>query len=122
MWMLIPMVGVPILLMGLFPLPVMVYAVLFQNVVRGMYDPFIDSFTEKFLRNETRATVLSMQSSIVSVFISMGLLVFGIVIKEFELIKSLIFLGIITLLGFSILMCLRSRLFDMQKVSNRPES
>jgi len=121
-WILIPMIGIPILLMGLFPVPVMAYTVLFQNVVRGMYSPFIDSLTEKFLRNETRATVLSVQSSIVYAAAAIGLWLFGVVVNEFELIKSLVFLGTVTLIGFCILMFFWSRLFSIKKVSNMPES
>jgi MFS family permease len=108
---LIPMIGIPILLMGLIPIPFMVYMVLFQNIVRGMYGPFIDGMTARFLKSETRATVLSVQSSIISVAGAIGLWVFGLVVDKIDLLKSLTILGGVTLLGYVILMSVQSKTF-----------
>ncbi len=110
-WILIPILGIPVLLMGLFPIPLMAYLVLFQNIIRGMYNPFINSMTEKFLKNETRATVLSVQSSIVSVMVAIGLWTFGEIIDKNGLLHSLVILGILAMIGHLILMINWPRLF-----------
>lgn len=111
MMLLIPMIGVPVLLMGIMPLPIMVYMVLFQNIVRGMHGPFIDALTEKFLKSETRATVLSVQSSIISVAAMGGLWVFGASLQKIDLLQALVILGSITLLGYFILMFCWKKVF-----------
>lgn len=114
MFLLIPMISISILLMGLIPIPCMVYMVLFQNIVRGMYGPFIDGVTEKFLRSDTRATVLSVQSSIVSMVASVGLWVFGIVVGNIDLLTSLIILGVVSTFGYIILMSFQSKIFRVE--------
>lgn len=110
-WMLVPMIGVPLLLMAFFPYPTMAYMVLFQNVVRGMYGPFFDNLAEKFLKDETRATVMSVQSSIINVAASLGLWVFGFLVNSLGILSSLKVLGFFALSGYLILMCFWSSLF-----------
>lgn len=111
MILLIPMMGIPVLLMGLIPIPFMVYMVLFQNIIRGMYGPFIDALTEKFLKNETRATMLSVQSSIISVAAVIALWGFGISLNKIDLLQGLIILGVTTLVGYFVLMFYQTKLF-----------
>jgi MFS family permease len=114
-YVLIPIIGIPILVMGMFPLPIMAYCVLFQNVIRGMSGPFIDGMTEKFLKNETRATVLSVQSSIIYVFAAAGLWMFGKIVDRQGLFESLMAVGIITLISFVGLMLFWKKVFRIQK-------
>jgi MFS family permease len=111
MLILIPMIGIPVLLMGLIPLPFMAYMVLFQNIVRGMYGPFIDNVTERFLKNDTRATVLSVQSSVIYVVAAISLWLFGHVVDQTGLLMSLIILGTVTLGAYLVLMYYWPRLF-----------
>jgi predicted MFS family arabinose efflux permease len=110
-WMLVPTIGVPLLLMAFYPYPTMAYMVLFQNAVRGMYGPFFDSLTGKFLNDESRATVMSVQSSAVSVVASVGLWVFGFLVNSLGILSSLKVLGSIALLGYFFLMCFWTKLF-----------
>lgn len=114
-YVLIPIIGIPILAMGMLPLPIMVYCVLFQNVIRGMSGPFIDGMTEKFLRNETRATVLSVQSSITYVFAASSLWIFGKIVAKQGLLESLITTGVTTLICFLGLMFFWKKVFGAQK-------
>ena len=110
-WLLIPMIGIPILLMALYPYPTMAYMVIFQNVVRGIYGPFLDRLTGKYLKDETRATVMSVQSSTISVAASLSLWAFGYLVNSFGILSSLKVLGISALVGYLFLMCFWSRLF-----------
>ncbi len=110
-WMLVPMIGVPLLLMAFYPYPTMAYMVLFQSIVRGMYGPFFDNLTGKFLKDETRATVMSVQSSTIGVAASLGLWVFGFLVNSLGILSSLKVLGLSALLGYFILMCFWSKLF-----------
>lgn len=110
-WLLIPLIGLPIILMSLIPIPAMALMVIFQNVVRGMYGPFFDSLSEQYLRNSTRATVLSVQSSITSAVSSVGLLGFSFLVKSSGLLTSLLVLGIMTLTCHFLLMGLWGKYF-----------
>ncbi len=103
-WFLIPLIGLPIIMMSLVPIQAMTLMVVFQNIVRGMHGPFFDSMSGRYLRNNTRATVLSVQSSIMSVTGSIGLLGFGFLLKSVGLLNSLLMLGIITLVCHTLLM------------------
>ncbi len=112
MLILMPMIGIPLIFMGAFPMPIMAYCVVFQNVVRGMYGPFIDNLTSKFLRDETRATVLSVQSSIVSSVGALSMWVFGLAIENHGLMNSLVALGLVTIFAFIVLISLWFKLFE----------
>lgn len=101
---LIPMIGISVILMGLFPIKYMVGMVFFASIVRGMYIPFFDSMSEHYLRNSTRATVLSVQSSVSSAVGSIGLLGFSFLVKYTSLLTSLIVLGITALVCHLLLM------------------
>lgn len=113
-WILIPLIGMPIILMSLIPIPAMALMVVFQNVVRGMYGPFFDAMSEQYLRNSTRATVLSVQSSITSAVGSIGLFGFSLLVKSTELLTSLLTLGIITLVCHFLLMRSWNKYFSKQ--------
>lgn len=113
-WLLIPLIGLPIIMMSLLPIPAMALMVVFQNIVRGMNGPFFDSMSEQYLRNSTRATVLSVQSSITSAVGSIGLLGFGFLVKSSGLLTSLLTLGIITLVCHLLLMRSWSKNFNRQ--------
>lgn len=112
MLILMPMIGVPLIFMGMFPMPIMAYCVVFQNVVRGMYSPFIDNLTSKFLKDETRATVLSVQSSVISSVGALSMWIFGLIIQNHELVNSLTALGLITIFAFIALISCWFKLFD----------
>ena len=114
-YILIPTIGIPIFAMGILPLPIMSYCVLFQNIIRGMAGPFIDGMTEKFLKSETRATVLSVQSSIMCAFAAIGLWLFGKIVDRQGLLESLEIIGIITLVSFLGLMLFWKKVFGAQK-------
>ncbi len=110
-WLLIPLIGLPVVAMSLLPIAPMALMVIFQNVVRGMYGPFFDGMSEHYLRNETRATVLSVQSSMTSMAGSFGLFGFSLIIKSAGLIGSLFILGIVVLVLHLILMRFWNRYF-----------
>ncbi len=101
---LIPLIGIPVIVMSLFPIPAMALLVLFQNVARGMSNPFFDSLSSQYLRNSTRATVLSVQSSAISAAASLSLLCFGIMLKSIDLLPALLVLGILTMAAHAMLM------------------
>lgn len=103
-WILIPMIGLPIIIMSLVPIPMMAFMVIFQNVVRGMHGPFFDSMSGQYLKDSTRATVLSVQSSAMSMAGSVGLLGFGLLVRSQDILTSLLVLGISTLICHFILM------------------
>ena len=88
-------IAIPILLMGLFPIWPFAYLVLFQNLIRGIIKPYIGDFINRhILSEETRATILSIQSS-VSNAVSIGALAcFGLLTSVLDLLSSLVMLGI----------------------------
>jgi predicted MFS family arabinose efflux permease len=112
MLILMPMMGIPLIFMGIFPIPIMAYCVVFQNVVRGMYAPFVDNLTSKFLNDETRATALSVQSSVVSSVGALSMWVFGLIIESHGLMNSLTLLGVVTIFTFIVLISFWFKLFD----------
>lgn len=101
---LIPLVGIPIILMSMIPMPAMALMVVFQNIVRGMNGPFFDSMSEKYLRNSTRATVLSVQSSVTSAMGSVCLFGFSIIVESIDLLTCMCLLGTLALIAHAVLM------------------
>ncbi len=86
--------GVPILLMGLFPVWFAAYLVLIQNLVRGFITPFLGGFINKHIQSERlRATVLSVRSSSTNAVIVLALAGFGLMTGNLGLLSSLIVLG-----------------------------
>lgn len=91
-------VGIPILLMGIFPFWPMAYLVISQNIVRGFMGPFVGAFTNNHIQSESiRATVLSVRSSLTDSVTIVSLALFGLMEKPFGLLPSLVILGIIVL-------------------------
>jgi MFS family permease len=91
-------IGLPILLMGLFPYWPMALLVVVQNVVRGFIGPFVANFTNKHIdSDEIRATALSVRSTLTSSVTILALFWFGFMDKSFGLLPSLIVLGIVVL-------------------------
>jgi MFS family permease len=109
---LIPLIGVPIILMSAIPIPAMAFLVIFQNIVRGMNAPFFDSMSEQYLRSSTRATVLSVQSSVTSAMGSVCLLGFSFLIKPAGLLASMCTLGALTLIAYMVLMKYWKKCFE----------
>jgi predicted MFS family arabinose efflux permease len=89
--------GVPILLMALFPSQPVAYLVLVQNVVRGFQKPFVDDYLNRHIESSMRATVLSVQSSAGNLASVAGLIIFGVFTANFSLLSSLTLLGAIAL-------------------------
>lgn len=108
---LIPLIGIPIILMSTIPIPAMALLVVFQNMVRGMNTPFFDSMTEQYLRSSTRATVLSVQSSVTSAVASVSLLGFSFLLEFKGLLASMCTLGVVVLMAHVTLMKYWHRFF-----------
>jgi len=91
-------IGLPILIMGLFPLAAMAYLVTSQNMVRGFMRPFTEGFMNHHINSEKiRATVLSVRSSLSDLVTVISLVCFGMMDKRLGLLNSLIILGITVL-------------------------
>ena len=89
--------GVPILLMGYFPILPFAYLVLVQNVVRGFMRPFVGDYLNRHISSNIRATVLSVQSSVANLAGIVSLAMFGLLTREYGLLNSLIVLGTVSL-------------------------
>ena len=90
-------VGIPILLMGLLPIRAFVSLVVVQNVVRGFMRPFVGDYMNRHVTTNIRATMLSVQSSVANLTAIVGLATFGFFMEHLSLPKSLVILGITTL-------------------------
>lgn len=90
-------VGVPILMMGLIPIPLCAYLVIVQNVVRGFMRPFVGDYLHRHVSKDIRATVLSVQSSAAHLMGIVGLAGFGFLTGHMNLLNSLKVLGIVSL-------------------------
>lgn len=91
------LIGVPIILMALFPSQPFAYLVLVQNVVRGFMRPFVGDYMNRHIATNMRATVLSMQSSMANLVSVIGLAVFGLFTANLSLLTSLLLLGVAAL-------------------------
>ena len=92
-------IGLPILAMGLVPWWPLVYLVLIQNLVRGIQKPFFSTYLNRHIDSTTRATVLSVKTTVSNALAFVGLGAFGFVIGAFGLMPSLVALGITVLLA-----------------------
>jgi MFS family permease len=93
------LVGVPVLLMGLFPVWFMAYLILSQNVVRGFIGPFKGDFLNRHIASDhIRTTVLSVQSSTGEIIAILSLAGFGALAGRYTLPQSLIVLGLLVLI------------------------
>jgi MFS family permease len=95
-------IGLPILLMGIFPFWFMASLVLVQNIVRGFMRPFTSNFMNRHIDSEDiRATALSTKSTFSDMFTALALSWFGVMNTNLGLFPSMTVLGIIVLvLGF----------------------
>jgi MFS family permease len=95
---MIACVGIPIVIMGLLPYPIMAYLVICQNVVRGFMRPFSEGFMNRHIESESiRVTVLSTRSALSDMVTVMALAWFGFMEKGLSLLPSLTVLGIAVL-------------------------
>lgn len=91
-------VGVPILLMSLFPCWPMAFLVATQNVVRGFMRPFVGQFTNRHITSEEiRATTLSVRTTLTDIIAIASLAWFGFMDKSLGLLGSLTVLGLVVL-------------------------
>jgi len=95
--MIVPLLGIPILVMGLVPLWPMAYLVMVQNVVRGFSGPFLEDFINRHVESGTRSTVLSVRSTSTNLACVLALALFGAVTDHFGLLQSLLLLGLMVL-------------------------
>jgi hypothetical protein len=87
-------IGVPILLMGLFPLQICAYLVLSQSLVRGFLRPFTGDYMHRHIKTEIRATAMSVKTSVASIASIASLFLFGLLIEKIGLLHSLVILGV----------------------------
>lgn len=87
-------IGIPILIMGCFPLQIFAYLVVVQNIVRGFMSPFVSDYLNRHITSDIRATVLSVRSSVSNLLAIFALASFGSLTGVFGLLSSLILLGI----------------------------
>lgn len=92
-------ISVPVLIMGYFPVMLIAYLVVIQNVTRGFMRPFIGNYMNRHIESTIRATILSTQSSIANLAAIVGLAMFGFLIDQSGLLPSLITLGFVVM-GF----------------------
>lgn len=91
---MILLVACPIIFMGTVVTKLSVSMVVIQNVVRGLSIPFFSEFTHRHLNSENRATVMSIQSAVVSLTQFVALTVFGFLLDLYSLPVCLQILGI----------------------------
>ncbi|MFA6405051.1 MAG: MFS transporter [Candidatus Paceibacterota bacterium] len=109
-------VGLPILIMGMFPFWPMAYLVISQNVVRGFMTPFVGAFTNRHIQSENiRATVLSVRSSLTDMVSIISLSWFGLMERPFGLLSSLVVLGIVVLVLGKLIYSRYGKLFPKNK-------
>ena len=87
-------ISVPVLIMGCFPMQLVAYLVVVQNITRGFMRPFIGNYMNQHIESNVRATILSTQSSIANMVAVICLALFGFFIGEFGLLPSLVLLGV----------------------------
>ena len=92
-------VGLPILLMGIFPFWPMAFLVVVQNVVRGFMRPFVGNFMNRHIDSEEiRATALSVRGTLTDIVSILSLSLFGFMDKSLGLLISLVVLGVVVLI------------------------
>lgn len=85
--------GLPIILMGIFVSQFSLLLLVFDSLLRGFREPFFSSLLNKYLNEKTRATVLSIKSSLRSLVSAVFLWIFGIVLAVESLEVSLQIMG-----------------------------
>ncbi|MCL5011995.1 MAG: MFS transporter [Patescibacteria group bacterium] len=106
-------IAIPILLMGMFPIWPFAYLVLLQNLVRGIVKPYLGDFMNRHVfSEETRTTILSVQSSASNLVSITALYCFSFITQKLNLLPSLIILGIVALSIGSLGMWYYQRIFS----------
>ena len=106
------LMGVPILLMGLFVSQLAIVLVLSENLVRGFKQPFFSTFINKHLDSKNRATVLSIKSAANAFISATSLWIFGLVLLKWELAMSLQILGLTILVLGSFIIWKYKKIFQ----------
>jgi hypothetical protein len=76
--------------------------VLFQNIVRGLQEPFFKEFLNRHIASRNRATVLSVKSCVSGVAQFAGLGIFGVMLGIWGLPTCLQVLGVFVLIAGAI--------------------
>jgi MFS family permease len=95
---MIVLIGVPLILMGMFPTWMGACLVLLPNLTRGIIVPFVDDYTNKHLSSESRSTGLSIRSCITSTIQVFAMWGFGVLVESAGVCTSQIILGIVVLI------------------------
>lgn len=109
---MILLIALPAFLMGAVVNVCMVSFVFFQNIVRGLTEPFTGGFMNKHLDSKNRATVLSIKSAVIGFGNTIALGVFGFMLGILPLDTNLQILGIVTLAGGLLCVSAYRRLFS----------
>ncbi len=94
---LLVLIGVPIVLMGVFVCQISVMFILSENFTRGFRQPFFSSFINKHLDSKNRATVLSIKSAAIGLINAVSLWIFGLILVKWPLNVSMQILGVTVL-------------------------
>ena len=108
-------IGIPILMMGIFPMSGMAYVVIVASLVRGFMGPFISDYLNRYANPRIRTTILSAESTAVALSTVIAFALFGVVLQKFGVILSLIILGSSTLLLGALLYLHYLKRFSSQK-------
>jgi len=97
---LMSVLSIPIIIMGLIVTWQCALLVLFQNIVRGLSAPFVSGYINTRCESESyRATILSVKSSASSLVSTIGLVIFSLALRHYNLDTCLIALGSIALVS-----------------------
>lgn len=94
---MVALLGLPIIAMGMWPIAPFAFLVMMQNFVRGYQKPFIEHLMHDHICSKTRATVMSIQSSVTSIGQATGLALTSWYLAKSSLTSFLILLGIFAL-------------------------
>jgi hypothetical protein len=95
---MVALIGLPMVVMGMWPILPFAFLVLFQNFARGYLKPFVEHLLHDCIESKTRATVISIQSSVTSIGQAIGLAATGWYLAKFSLPSFLMVLGIAALI------------------------
>jgi hypothetical protein len=92
-------IGIAYIVMRVPILFIVVPFYLIYNLVKGFQHPVLDSYVQKHISSQARATVLSIQSFFASLLGALSLPLFGYIADQTSLLNSVTVLGITTLVG-----------------------
>lgn len=101
--------GVAFLAMGVPMLSVVLPFYLAYNLVKGFRLPVLDSYVQRHVSSNSRATVLSIQSFLGSLAGVVFLPVFGYLADQTSVVTGVVALGIVTLIGGFLLLVLKPK-------------